>query len=115
MEDLKKSSSFEEAYKIAEWRRAMKEEIQALQQNQTWELLPKPKDVKHISYKWVCGSIERYKARLVARGFSQQYGLDYDEIFSPVAKVTTVRVLLALAASKNWKLWQINVKSAFLQ
>ncbi|XP_042400842.1 uncharacterized serine-rich protein C215.13-like [Zingiber officinale] len=75
----------------------MKQEIDALQQNQTWDLIPKPRDVKPISCKWVykikCrpdGSIERYKARLVARGFSQQYGLDYDETFSPVAKLTTV-------------------------
>ena len=57
------------------------------------------------------GSVERYKARLVARGFSQQYGLDYDETFSPMAKITIVCVLIALAASKSWKLWQMDVKN----
>ena len=77
--------------------------------------------VKPISCKWVYkvkirpdGSIERYKARLVARGFSQQYGLDYDETFSPVSKNTMVRVLIALVASKSWVLWQMDVKNVFL-
>ena len=74
-----------------------------------------------ITCKWVYkvkrrpdGSVDRYKARLVARGFSQKYGIDFDETFSPVAKLTTVHVLITLAASKVWRLWQIDVKNAFL-
>ncbi|KAL6327017.1 hypothetical protein AAG906_013184 [Vitis piasezkii] len=111
--NAKEPETFAEAFQNPDWSKAMKEEIAALKRNQTWELVPKPRDVEPISYKWVYkikrrtdGSIERHKARLVARGFSQQYGLDYDETFSPVAKLTTVRVLLALAANKDWDLCQ---------
>lgn len=118
---LKEPETFEEAAQQNEWRKAMGEEIMALRQNETWDLVPKPAGVKPISCKWVYkikrqpdGSIERHKARLVARGFSQQYGMDYEETFSPVAKITTIRVLIALAASKSWKLWQMDVKNAFL-
>ncbi|GMI77806.1 hypothetical protein HRI_001449800 [Hibiscus trionum] len=114
-------ANYEEAARSPKWKKAMEEEIEALNNNQTWDLVPKPKDVMPISCKWVYkvktrpdNSIERYKARLVARGFSQQYGIDYEETFSPVAKITTVRVLLALAANKSWKLWQMDVKNAFL-
>ncbi|KAE8684131.1 PLAC8 family protein [Hibiscus syriacus] len=121
IEEATEPETFEEASKSSEWMTAIKEEIDALQQNQTWDIVPKIKYVKPISCKWVYkikrrpdGSIERYKARLVARGFSQQYVLDYDETFSPVAKLTTVRVLLALAANKDWNLWQMDVKNAFL-
>ncbi|GAA0168961.1 transmembrane signal receptor [Lithospermum erythrorhizon] len=83
----------------------MEEEILALKQNQTWDLVLKPESVKPISCKWVYkleirldGTIERYKVRLVIQGFSQEYRIDYDEIFSPVAKIITVLVLLSLAA-----------------
>ncbi|KAE8699425.1 hypothetical protein F3Y22_tig00110578pilonHSYRG00054 [Hibiscus syriacus] len=110
IEEATEPEMFEEASKSCQWMTAMKEEIDALQQNQTWDIVPKIKDMKRRPD----GSIERYKARLVARGFSQQYGLDYDETFSPVAKLTTVRVLLALAANKDWNLWQMDVKNAFL-
>ena len=99
----------------------IQEELQTLKQNQNWDLVPKPDDVKPISCKWVFevkmqpdGSIERYKARLVAREFSQQCGLDYDETFSPVVNIIIVRVLIALAVSKAWKVWQMDVINAFL-
>ncbi|KAL0404475.1 UNVERIFIED_CONTAM: Retrovirus-related Pol polyprotein from transposon TNT 1-94 [Sesamum radiatum] len=99
----------------------MQEEIEALQRNQTWELVPKPKNYDPVTCKWVYrlkkksdGTIDRYKARLVARGFSQNYGLDYEETFGPIAKMTTVRSTFALAAFKGGKLWQLDVKNAFL-
>lgn len=97
----------------------MREGISALKKNETWDLVPLPAGVKPISCKWVYkvkrrsdGSVER--ARLIARGFSQQYGIDYDETFSPVAKMTTVRVLISLATSQSWRLWRMDVKNAFL-
>ncbi|GKV36582.1 hypothetical protein SLEP1_g44695 [Rubroshorea leprosula] len=112
---------FEKATGVKVWEDAMDEEMNALFKNETWDLVPKPKDVQLVSCKWVYkikrkvdGSIDRYKARLVAHGFSQKYGEDYEETFSPVAKMTSVCTILALVASQNWKLWQLDVKNAFL-
>ncbi|KAG7599419.1 Integrase catalytic core [Arabidopsis suecica] len=119
---VKIPETYEEAMQVKEWREAVKEEIGAMTRNHTWdeEILPSGK--RTVSSKWVFtikyksnGDIERYKARLVARGFTQTYGADYKETFAPVAKLHTVRVVLSLATNLSWDLWQMDVKNAFLQ
>ena len=104
-----------------EWRRAMHEEIQALEANSTWTLVPLPPGKHCIGCRWVYkvkykmdGSVDIYKARLVAKGYTQQAGIDFSDTFSPVAKLTTMRVLLCVAAARNWCLLQLDVKNAFL-
>ncbi|RVW48002.1 Retrovirus-related Pol polyprotein from transposon TNT 1-94 [Vitis vinifera] len=113
--------SLSQAVLDSRWREAMNTEIQALQANKTWSLVPLPSHKKLIGCKWVYkikynpdGTIERYKARLVAKGFSQVEGIDYRETFAPVAKLTTVRVLLSLASIQGWHLHQLDVNNAFL-
>lgn len=100
----------------------MDEEIVALQANKTWELVDLPKDKTPIGCKWVYrvkyhsnGTLERYKARLVAKGFTQIEGTDFNERFSPIVKITTVRTLLALAVACSWEIYQMDVNNAFLQ
>lgn len=85
--------SFEEAVQSKKWRDAMDEEIQAIKKNDTWELANLPKAHKAIGVKWVYkakknakGEVERYKARLVAKGYKQRAGIDYDEVFAPIAR-----------------------------
>ena len=95
--------------------------MRALEKNGTWEEITLPKGKHVVGCKWIFtvkynaeGQVERYKARLVARGFTQTYGLDYEETFAPVAKLNTVRVLLSLAVNLDWPLLQFDVKNAFL-
>jgi hypothetical protein len=99
----------------------MTAEITALEDNHTWSTVPLPPGHRPIGCKWVFkikykadGSIERYKARLVAKGFTQREGIDYKDTFAPVAKITTVRCLLAVAAVRHWPLHQMDVQNAFL-
>ena len=113
--------TFEEAHKDSKWREAMDVEMKAIEKNKTWELTTLPNGSKPIGVKWVFktklneqGKVEKYKARLVAKGYSQRQGIDYKEVFAPVARWDTIRSILALAAHKNWYVFQLDVKSAFL-
>ncbi|RVW87469.1 Retrovirus-related Pol polyprotein from transposon RE2 [Vitis vinifera] len=113
--------SFKEAMKDVGWQKSMHEEIRALEENGTWTLEPLPKGKRALGSQWVYrtkyfsnGDIERLKSRLVVLGNHQEAGIDYHETFSPVAKMTTVRAFLAIAASKNWELHQMDVHNAFL-
>jgi hypothetical protein len=103
------------------WKQAMIEELSAIEKNQTWEMVVLPAGKKAIAVKWVFklklnpdGSVAKYKARLVARGFLQREGLDYSEVYSPVARIETVRLVVALANARNWPMYHLDVKSAFL-
>ncbi|XP_072986566.1 uncharacterized mitochondrial protein AtMg00820-like [Typha latifolia] len=99
----------------------MEAEIKAIEKNQTWELVEFPIGAKKIGVKWIYktklnefGEIDKHKARLVAKGYSQEHRVDYTEVFSPVARMDTVRIVIPLAAQRGWTLFQLDVKYAFL-
>jgi hypothetical protein len=113
--------TFAEALGHLDWDTTMNEEYRSLMENDTWDLVPLPKGRKLVRCKWVYrtkyasdGSVERHKARLVAKGFSQVEGIDYNETFAPVAKMNSIRLVLALAASHKWEVHQMDVKFVFL-
>ncbi|KAM2688154.1 hypothetical protein EV2_010837 [Malus domestica] len=118
--------NFQEAVCMPVWRDATHDELKALNENKTWSVVDLPKGKKAVGSRWIYktkfyktkfnsnGTIERHKARLVARGFTQTYGIDYKETFAPVAKMNTVRVLLSVTVNHDWPLFQMDVKNAFL-
>ena len=99
----------------------MEEEIESMKTNQVWELVDPPNGCKPISRKWILkikrkadDTIKRYKARLVTKGYTQQEGIDYEMFFSPVVRFTSIRLIIAIVASMDLELHQIDVNTAFL-
>ena len=99
----------------------MKSEIDSMYQNQVCDLVDAPEGITPIGCKWIYkrktdveGNIQTYKARLVAKGYRQIQWIDYEETFSPVAMIKSIRILLALAPHFDYEIWQMDVKTAFL-
>ncbi|GJW43634.1 putative RNA-directed DNA polymerase [Tanacetum coccineum] len=112
--------SYTEASKKREWVEAMDAELSSIEKNKTWTLVDLPKNRKAIDLKWVykvkrdpSRKTSKYKARVVVKGYVQKRGVDYDEVFAPVARIEKVRVILALAGSNGWRVHHLDVKSAF--
>ena len=122
--EIDEPTTFEEALSgnySKEWEAAANAEYQSLLENNTWELIKLPEGCKAIGCKWVFrvkydseGRVERFKGRLVAQGYSQKYGIDYDEKFSPVARYSSIRTLLAIAVEMGMQIHQMDVVTAFL-
>ena len=113
--------SLKDALSDPNWTAAMLDEYTALIKTKTWELVPRPHNVNIICSMWIFrhkkrfdGSFERYKARLVGDGSSQQLGVDCNETFSPVVKPATIRIVLSIALSNSWPIHQLDIKHAFL-
>ncbi|KAL9226132.1 hypothetical protein vseg_001979 [Gypsophila vaccaria] len=103
------------------WQEAMQSEIDSMHTNQVWDLVDLPDKVRPLQCKWLYkikrsldGQPDVYKARLVAKGFTQVQGLHYDEIFTPVVMLRSIRIILAITAFHDYEIWQMDVKTAFL-
>ncbi|KAG8483306.1 hypothetical protein CXB51_022295 [Gossypium anomalum] len=117
----KEPSTIAEAFKSPAWTVAAQAEYRALLANNTWDLVPLPDGRRAVGCKWIFkvkrhadGSVARYKGRLVVKGYLQEAGVDFLETFSPVVKPTTIRVVLAIAVSREWSLRQVDINNAFL-
>jgi hypothetical protein len=113
------SASFREAEQEESWRQAMSEEMKAIEDNETWELTVLLAGHRAIGLKWVykcneAGNIVRHKARLVVKGYVQHVGIDFDEVFAPVARLESVRMLVALVVHERWTVHHMDIKSVFL-
>jgi hypothetical protein len=116
-----KPSSFEEADKLQVWKDDMLDEYRSILKNSVWDIMPRPKDKSMVSSKWIYkikhaadGSVEKFKARFVAKGFTQKEGIDYEETFAPVARYTSIQAIITLTSVLGWKLHQMDVKTTFL-
>src|SRR5581483_7147617 len=117
-------SNYKEAMvgpEAAKWKEAMESEIQSMYDNHVWELVDHTPGHKTVGNKWIFkkktdmdGNVHTFKARLVAKGYTQTQGIDYDKTFSPVAKIKSIRILLAITAFHDYEVWQMDVKIAFL-
>ena len=99
----------------------MKAEMESMYSNQVWKLVDLPPNVRPIGCKWIYkskrgadGQVKTYKARLVAKGYSQREGIDYEETFSPVTMIKSIRILLSIAAHLDYEIWQMDIKTTFL-
>jgi hypothetical protein len=112
---------FEEAIERKSWRDSMMEEYTSIIKNDVWEIVPRLQNKLVVSSKWIYkikhaadGSIDKHKARCVARGFSKKEGVDYEETFSPVARYTSIRTIIYIATQMGWRIHQMDIKTAFL-
>ena len=103
------------------WQQAMNEELGTLHKNHTWDRVDLPPSQSIVDCRWVYkiktkadGSVERYKARLIAKGFTQEYGINYEETLDPIARLTSIRCLIVVAVVRRWPLYQMDVKNSFL-
>ena len=103
------------------WKEVIKDEVESILQNHTWELVDLPPGSKSLGYKWIFkkkmkadGSIDKYKARLVVKGYNQKEGLDYFDTYSPVTRILSIRMLIVITTIHNLEIHQMDIKTTFL-